>query len=445
MFYNLLKMTVVVEVLKKYLYVSWIGRYNNHEEKINSSQLFNKVGILLTGVSQETINSFLNLESNIENSMHQVNELSKLFYQHPDISLTNLIKIFGFKNVQKSIEAVINFNENFDFDKSLVSLPNFTLMDIPVFKYISDMLKIIDIGYMMYYTLRPKKDTFSSLQELEQELEPLIRDLYELMNFLKYYDYFFTDNETIESIASKSASMFLKNIKIYQNGYMKIETLEEFEHFSVLHIIAAYRGLDKVTLALTDVGICDNMIDTAISICDSMVNTVRWYDKQTPLMIAINGGHKKIALILIKAGARLDETDIDGETALNYAVRKKDYDVVKALIQAGADVTKKWYDGSDALTIAQHIKAFDIRDLLAHYKKSQESFINDLSTINKNLDESYPLNKTLYQNENYSVEDILQISKSYFSLSDINSKISKSYDNDLPDFCIAGLESFLAQ
>lgn len=428
MLYSLLKLFVVVEVLKKYLDVSWIARYNNHEEKINSSQLFNKVGILLKGVSSETINSFLKLESNIENSMTQVNELSKLFYQHPDISLTNLIKIVGFKNVQKAIEAVIILNKNFALDESLVPLPNFTLMDIPEFKYISDMPKIVEMGYAMYVVqamFTHKDYGISSI--MENWIEPFAEDLFKFKDLLIYYQYFFMGNEAIESIASKSASIFLKNIKIYQNDYIiKTDTLDEFEDLSVLHIIAAYRGLDKVTLALTDIGICDNMIYKAISICDSMINTVRWYDKQTPLMIAINGGHKKIALILIKAGARLDETDIDGETALNYAVRKKDYDVVKALIDAGADINKKWYDGSDALTIAQNIKAFAIRDLLAHYKKlqeSQESFINDLSTINKNLDEIYSLDKISYQNEIYSFEDIFQISESYFSISGMNSQI----------------------
>lgn len=59
---------------------------------------------------------------------------------------------------------------------------------------------------------------------------------------------------------------------------------------------------------------------------------------ETPLMAAAQGGHTRIVLDLIEAGARLDTRDMnDKNTALGMAVRKNRVDTVRVLLNAGAN------------------------------------------------------------------------------------------------------------
>lgn len=451
LFYNFLKMHFFITLLKNYLYVSWISRYNHNKRENTSNQLFNKAGILLTGISQETLNSFLNLRSNEQISVTRLNEFSKSFYQHPDISLEGLIKTFGLGNVQRAIEAVISYDENYNFDETIVlnnnQLTNFNLMDIYEFKYIyelSNVGKNITLIYIVLHDIiLPSKDNmdmffknFDNSVFFHAALE--FFELLEMMIMIRYYN---VDDEDIELEVSKICFKLQNGIKNAENVHEKFLIVEDFILFEYLHIIAAYRGLDKVTLALIEAysaldrdildlihhDFCDDMPN--LNNCNKMINTVRSYDKQTPLMIAINRGYIKIALILIKSGAALDETDIYGETALNYAVRKKSYDIVNALVKAGADVNKKWYDGSDAITIAKNIGASDIVDLLVSYQYPFDftnnilkpidkiNYINDLSYITNDhsiINKSNYINDLCLTNENVDIYDFSIINKNIY-------------------------------
>lgn len=61
---------------------------------------------------------------------------------------------------------------------------------------------------------------------------------------------------------------------------------------------------------------------------------------ETPLMAAALGGHTRIVLALIDAGARLDSRDMeDKNTALGMAAKKNHVDTVRVLLDAGADTS----------------------------------------------------------------------------------------------------------
>ncbi|MGB9685651.1 MAG: ankyrin repeat domain-containing protein, partial [Rectinema subterraneum] len=56
-----------------------------------------------------------------------------------------------------------------------------------------------------------------------------------------------------------------------------------------------------------------------------------------PLHIAVIRGDVQIAEILIVLGAKVDNKDLSGKTALRYAVDRKQADMVKMLVDRGAD------------------------------------------------------------------------------------------------------------
>jgi uncharacterized protein len=66
--------------------------------------------------------------------------------------------------------------------------------------------------------------------------------------------------------------------------------------------------------------------------------------KQTPLMLAACFGWEPIAADLIKAGAQLDLTDANGDTALHYTAQFAQPRVMKLLLDAGAslNIQDKW-------------------------------------------------------------------------------------------------------
>lgn len=52
-------------------------------------------------------------------------------------------------------------------------------------------------------------------------------------------------------------------------------------------------------------------------------------------------GHANIASLLIKNGAKIEEKDIEGFTALHWAVYTDHEDVAKILLDNGADIHNK--------------------------------------------------------------------------------------------------------
>lgn len=74
------------------------------------------------------------------------------------------------------------------------------------------------------------------------------------------------------------------------------------------------------------------------------INTSHPKYKQTPLMLAACYGWEHIAAELIRAGAKLDLQDINGDTALHYTAQFTQPRVMKLLLDAGADpnIQDKW-------------------------------------------------------------------------------------------------------
>lgn len=60
-------------------------------------------------------------------------------------------------------------------------------------------------------------------------------------------------------------------------------------------------------------------------------------DGSTPLMIAANLGFVDGIQALVAGGARINQANGRGETALHFAVQRRDVNTVRALVEAGAD------------------------------------------------------------------------------------------------------------
>lgn len=89
---------------------------------------------------------------------------------------------------------------------------------------------------------------------------------------------------------------------------------------------------------------------------------------QTPLMVASQAGWEQIAAILIKAGARLDDTDSNGDTALHYAVQFRHPRLVKLLLESGAktDLVDRWKQTPLEMSVPDH--NWDAFQLLTEHK-----------------------------------------------------------------------------
>lgn len=63
---------------------------------------------------------------------------------------------------------------------------------------------------------------------------------------------------------------------------------------------------------------------------------------------------------LIEVGAKLDEQDADGTTALSLAIMNQHYDLAAALLEAGADPKVADHTGTDALFVAVEMVSFRV-------------------------------------------------------------------------------------
>ena len=91
------------------------------------------------------------------------------------------------------------------------------------------------------------------------------------------------------------------------------------------------------------------------------------YDKinrWTPLFEATTHGFTETAIVLIKNGAKLNERDSSGWTALMWAASMKHPLIVKELIKQGADKTLKHPGGETALDLAKAGNHFEIVGIL---------------------------------------------------------------------------------
>ncbi|CAN5640331.1 hypothetical protein BH11BAC2_BH11BAC2_07760 [soil metagenome] len=90
----------------------------------------------------------------------------------------------------------------------------------------------------------------------------------------------------------------------------------------------------------------------------------------SPLMEAVRSGNMEIGKLLLDKGALVNKTDLQKNTALNWAVKYNQIAFVQLLLDHGASVTmKEKVSGEDAIHIAQRLKFTEIEKLLIQNKK----------------------------------------------------------------------------
>ncbi|CAG9333826.1 unnamed protein product [Blepharisma stoltei] len=97
-------------------------------------------------------------------------------------------------------------------------------------------------------------------------------------------------------------------------------------HMRPIIILAVEKRMWKILQLITDTGFDINISD---------------YYKWTPLMVAAACGHDDIVEFLCEKGARINEFENSGETALHQASRRGNLNAVNALIKYGADLSPK--------------------------------------------------------------------------------------------------------
>ena len=116
---------------------------------------------------------------------------------------------------------------------------------------------------------------------------------------------------------------------------------------------------------------------------------------RTLLMKASGEGNDWKVKKLLKAGAKVNEKDKDGWTALMYAVRYQDgLDCVNLLLNNGSDVKAKNIFDSSALSIASSYNKnpLVLKKLLSYYQPSEKEVIKSFTLLlSDNQDSEYVL------------------------------------------------------
>lgn len=89
-------------------------------------------------------------------------------------------------------------------------------------------------------------------------------------------------------------------------------------------------------------------------------------EDQTPLMLAAQADVNALAVteLLLTRGAKVNEVDRYGNTALIYAAQVGNLDVVKALVAHGADASIEDKGGATALNFAEGNEHFHVTEYL---------------------------------------------------------------------------------
>ena len=105
-------------------------------------------------------------------------------------------------------------------------------------------------------------------------------------------------------------------------------------------LVASAANAEGLTpLALATIKEDENMVKSVLQ-AGADVNRISQQTGQTALMEAALNGCRKIAILLIEAGAGVNIVDKAGHTALMLAARKRNWRMEEVLIKAGADVDK---------------------------------------------------------------------------------------------------------
>jgi uncharacterized protein len=104
------------------------------------------------------------------------------------------------------------------------------------------------------------------------------------------------------------------------------------------------------------------------------VNQVEADSQQSGLQWAAINGNIQITAILIKAGARLNDADKLGNTALHYAAQHNQVEILKLLLDVGAAIDPQNHDGlTPLMTGARAGNVEVVRTLLARGANANKS------------------------------------------------------------------------
>ncbi|MBN2524457.1 MAG: ankyrin repeat domain-containing protein [Bacteroidales bacterium] len=117
-------------------------------------------------------------------------------------------------------------------------------------------------------------------------------------------------------------------------------------------IIASGKGYDEEVLRLLNLG--------------ANVN-VHTMEGVTPLMYAVQNGHKKVVKILLLNGADPDAIPFNGPPALIVAVSNNDLEISELMIRKGADIDISDHDSRTSLMYATAYGYSQMADMLLYY------------------------------------------------------------------------------
>jgi len=89
--------------------------------------------------------------------------------------------------------------------------------------------------------------------------------------------------------------------------------------------------------------------------------------KDTPLMLAVQSGEDEKVKEMLQEGVNPNDVNLDGITALHYAVAAQNVVIVRLLLEYNADSNIQGHDGKTPLHVASHQSAFSIAQELMQY------------------------------------------------------------------------------
>ena len=107
-------------------------------------------------------------------------------------------------------------------------------------------------------------------------------------------------------------------------------------------------------------------LEAVNAICSLHPESIHKVDARsfTPLVIAVYNNQPAVVQLLLQKGARVNDADVSGNTALMGVCFKGYKDIAEMLIKAGANVNQTNNTGSTALIFAATFGQLDIAQLL---------------------------------------------------------------------------------
>ena len=106
---------------------------------------------------------------------------------------------------------------------------------------------------------------------------------------------------------------------------------------------------------------------TALLLRAGAIHSTRGPDGETALHLAASGGHTEIIRLLLAAGMAVDDADDMGSTPLMYAAHGNHAHALNELLNHSADPTNTNLNDETALSIAVRRRAVDARTVIEGY------------------------------------------------------------------------------